>query len=95
MRAEIITVEKRLHDLGLADSYFFFGSPAVAMQVDKKTGKWKVYLGEIDDKAFDHVIMPTETLELSFDEGVGAIKVLRKLKLYGFGFVVKERGGRG
>ena len=90
MKVEIITVEKRLKDLCLADSYFFFGKPVIAMRVDKKTGVWTVYIGEHNTNFFGNCIIPTTTLTLSFEEGVGAIKVLRVGRAYGFGFEVKE-----
>lgn len=94
MRAEVVTVDRRLKELGLADSYFFFGKPAVAMRVDKKTGKWTVYIGEVDVEYLGNRIIPSEVIELSFDEGVGVIKVLRVGRPYGFRFEVGEREGQ-
>ena len=94
MEAEIISVDKKLKELGLADSYFFFGKRTIAMRVDKKTGKWTVYIGEADVKYLGNRIIPSKVMELSFDEGVGVIKVLRVGRPYGFGFEVKERDGR-
>jgi len=90
VEGEVITVERRLKELGLADSYFFFGKPTIAMKVDKKTGKWTVYIGELDKRFLGNRIIPTTTMNLSFEEGVGAIKVLRVGKPYGFEFEVKE-----
>ena len=93
-KGKVITVERRLKELGLADSYFFFTRPVIAMRVDKKTGVWTVYIGELDKHFLGNRIIPTTTLNLSFEEGIGAIKVLRVGRLYGFGFEViadKER----
>lgn len=90
---KVITVERRLKELGLADSYFFFGKPAIAMRVNKKTGVWTVYIGELDKHFLGNRIIPTTTLNLSFEEGIGAIKVLRVGRPYGFEFeVIAEKG---
>ena len=71
-------------------AYFFFTRPVIAMKVDKKTGRWTVYIGELDKCYLGNRIIPTTTLELTFEEGVGAIKVLRVGRPYGFEFEVKE-----
>ena len=95
-KGKVITVERQLKDLGFADSYFFFGKPAIAMRVDKKTGVWTVYIGELDKRFLGNRIIPATTLKLTFEEGIGAIKVLRVGRAYGFGFKVKEEcDGRG
>ena len=96
VRGKVITVERRLKELGLADSYFFFTRPVIAMRVDKKTGVWTVYIGELDKRFLGNRIIPATTLKLTFEEGIGAIKVLRVGRAYGFGFEVKEEcDGRG
>ena len=93
-KGKVITVERRLKELGLADSYFFFTRPVIAMRVDKKTGVWTVYIGELDKRFLGNRIIPATTLKLTFEEGIGAIKVLRVGRAYGFGFEVKkERDG--
>ncbi|EHR77977.1 hypothetical protein OCC_02962 [Thermococcus litoralis DSM 5473] len=95
VEGEVITVDKVLKKLGLADSYFFFTKPAVAMRVNKRTGKWTVHIGEVDREFISNRIIPTTTLELTLEEGIGAIKVLRVGRAYGFGFEVREERGSG
>ncbi len=89
VKGEVITVERALKKLGLADEYLFnTGRHAIALRVDKKTGEWTVYVGKIDQHSLDVRIIPEQTLELSFDEGVGVIKVLRVNRAYFLGFEV-------